>query len=118
MVKDGDSLPSGSYTKTTRTGSDAAIGVLDARAVFSEFGSGATMVFQGMHRYWEPLALFCRQLEQSLGHPVQANAYVTPPGSQGFDAHEDEHDVLSCNRTARSNGRFTSGTTCPRPGRR
>ena len=94
LVKDGDSLPSGSYTKTTRTGSDVAIGVLDARAVFSEFGSGATMVFQGMHRYWEPLALFCRQLEQSLGHPVQANAYVTPPGSQGFDAHEDEHDVF------------------------
>ena len=42
LVKDGDSLPSGSYTKTTRTGSDAAIGVLDARVVFSEFGSGAT----------------------------------------------------------------------------
>jgi bifunctional lysine-specific demethylase and histidyl-hydroxylase NO66 len=94
LVKDGDSLPSWSYTKTTRTGSEAATGVLDARAVFSEFGSGATMVFQGMHRYWEPLALFCRQLEQSLGHPVQANAYVTPPGSQGFDAHEDEHDVF------------------------
>ena len=94
LVKDGDSLPSGSYTKTTRTGTEAAIGVLDARAVFSEFGNGATMVFQGMHRYWEPLALFCRQLELSLGHPVQANAYVTPPGSQGFDAHEDEHDVF------------------------
>ena len=52
------------------------------------------MVFQGMHRYWQPLALFCRELERSLGHPVQANAYVTPPGSQGFDAHEDEHDVF------------------------
>jgi len=94
MVKDGDTLPSGSYTKTTRTGSEAATGVVDARAVFSEFGAGATMVFQGMHRYWQPLALFCRQLERSLGHPIQANAYVTPPGSQGFDAHEDEHDVF------------------------
>jgi len=68
--------------------------VLDARAVFSEFAAGATIVFQGMHRYWQPLALFCRQLEQALGHPVQANAYITPPGSQGFDAHEDEHDVF------------------------
>jgi hypothetical protein len=25
---------------------------------------------------------------------VQANAYVTPPGAQGFGAHEDEHDVF------------------------
>jgi hypothetical protein len=67
---------------------------MDSRAVFREFEAGATIVFQGMHRYWQPLALFCRQLEQDLGHPVQANAYVTPPGSQGFDAHEDEHDVF------------------------
>jgi hypothetical protein len=68
--------------------------VLDSRAVFREFTAGATIVFQGMHRYWQPLALFCRRLEKALGHPVQANAYVTPPRSQGFDAHEDEHDVF------------------------
>ncbi len=94
LVRDGGTLPSSSYTKTTRTGSEAATGVMDAQAVYREFAAGATMVFQGMHRYWQPFALFCRQLEQSLGHPVQANAYVTPPGSQGFDAHEDEHDVF------------------------
>lgn len=94
LVRDGSTLPPSGYTKTTRTGSEAATGVLDARAVFREFNGGATIVFQGMHRYWQPLALFCRELEQALGHPVQANAYVTPPGSQGFDAHEDEHDVF------------------------
>lgn len=94
LVRDGDTLPTSGYTKTTRTGSEAATGVMDAKAVYREFAAGATLVFQGMHRYWQPLALFCRQLEKSLGHPVQANAYVTPPGSQGFDAHEDEHDVF------------------------
>ena len=94
LVRDGGTLPTHSYTKTTRTGSEAATGVLDAKAVYREVAAGATMVFQGMHRYWQPLALFCRQLEKSLGHPVQANAYVTPPGSQGFDAHEDQHDVF------------------------
>ncbi|MPZ71364.1 MAG: cupin [Actinobacteria bacterium] len=52
------------------------------------------MVFQSMHRYWAPLADYCRGLELALGHPVQANAYITPPGAQGFDAHEDEHDVM------------------------
>lgn len=94
LVRDGKTLPAPYYTKTTRTGSEAAAGVLDAAAVFREFEAGATIVFQGMHRYWEPLGMFCRQLEQALGHPVQANAYVTPPGSQGFDAHEDKHDVF------------------------
>lgn len=94
LVRDGKTLPSASYTKTTRTGSQSATGVMDAKAVFREFADGATIVFQGMHRYWFPLARFCRHLEQALGHPVQANAYITPPGSQGFSAHEDEHDVF------------------------
>ena len=62
--------------------------------MFDEFAEGATLVFQGMHRYWGPLADFCRGLELALGHPVQANAYITPPGAQGFGAHEDEHDVF------------------------
>jgi hypothetical protein len=94
LVKDGETLPAGLYTKTTRTGSNEASGVMDARAVFDQFDGGATIVFQGMHRYWAPLADYCRRLEVALGHPVQANAYVTPPGAQGFGAHEDEHDVF------------------------
>lgn len=94
MVKDGATLPSACYTKTTRTGTQAATGVIDARAVFDEFADGATLVFQSMHRYWGPLADYCRGLELALGHPVQANAYITPPGAQGFDAHEDDHDVF------------------------
>jgi hypothetical protein len=94
LVKEGKTLPSAGYTKTTRTGSQAATGVMDSAAVFEEFAAGATIVFQGLHRYWHPLARFCRLLELALGHPVQANAYVTPPGSRGFDAHEDEHDVF------------------------
>lgn len=94
LVKDGGTLPSARYTKTTRTGTQAATGVIDARAVFDEFDDGATIVFQSMHRYWAALADFCRGLELALGHPVQANAYITPPGAQGFGAHEDEHDVF------------------------
>ncbi|HEU4319489.1 MAG TPA: cupin domain-containing protein [Acidimicrobiia bacterium] len=94
MVKDGEVLPAGRYTKTTRTGSHETRDVIDSRAVFGEFATGATIVFQSMHRYWQPLADYCRGLELALGHPVQANAYITPPGAQGFGAHEDEHDVF------------------------
>ncbi len=94
LVKDGETLPPGHYTKTTRTGSQRATGVIDARRAFDEFADGATIVFQSLHRYWAPLADYCRDLELALGHPVQANAYITPPGAQGFGAHEDEHDVF------------------------
>jgi hypothetical protein len=33
-------------------------------------------------------------LAAELGHPVQANAYVTPPQNQGFSNHYDVHDVF------------------------
>lgn len=94
LVKEGETLASDRYTKTTRTGSHQATGVIDPASVFGEFDNGATIVFQSMHRYWEPLARYCRGLEFAVGHPVQANAYITPPGAQGFGAHEDEHDVF------------------------
>jgi bifunctional lysine-specific demethylase and histidyl-hydroxylase NO66 len=51
-------------------------------------------VLQGLHRWSEPVARFCRDLELDLGHPCQVNAYITPPGAQGLDLHEDAHDVF------------------------
>ena len=52
------------------------------------------MVLQGLHRYWPPLRDLVAQLELDLGHPCQANAYLTPPGAQGFAVHSDSHDVF------------------------
>ena len=58
------------------------------------FEDGATVVLQGLHRYWPPLTRLVAELELALGHPCQANAYLTPPGSQGFAVHSDTHDVF------------------------
>ena len=52
------------------------------------------MVLQGLHRVWPPIIALCQQLAAELGHPVQANAYVTPPQNQGFSNHYDVHDVF------------------------
>jgi bifunctional lysine-specific demethylase and histidyl-hydroxylase NO66 len=94
LVKAGKGLPLSSYTRTTRTGSHRISGVGDPAAIYREFEAGATIVLQGLHRYWLPLARFCRDLELALGHPTQVNAYITPPGSQGLAVHSDEHDVF------------------------
>jgi len=94
LVKGGKGLPASAYTKTSRTGSQRITGLADPAAVYREFEAGATIVLQGLHRYWLPLARFCRDLEIAMGHPVQVNAYVTPPGSQGLAVHSDEHDVF------------------------
>ena len=70
-------------------------GVADVRRVLAEFEAGATIVLQGLHHNWLPLARYCRQLEAFLGHPVQANAYYTPKGAQGLPVHHDTHEVIS-----------------------
>lgn len=67
---------------------------VDSAKVLTQFASGATIVLQGLHRLWPPIIDFVRGMVDDLGHPVQANAYVTPPQNRGFDPHYDVHDVF------------------------
>jgi len=94
LVKDGATLPTSGYTKSGRTGSQPVSGMADPPRVLERFRDGATIVLQGMHRYWPPLSRFCRDLEAALSHPAQVNAYITPPGSRGLAVHQDSHDVF------------------------
>jgi hypothetical protein len=94
LAQDGSVLPESAYTKGATLAGRQLSGLVDARKLLALFDGGATVVFQGMHRYWPPLAELVAELELDLGHPCQANAYLTPPGSQGFAVHSDRHDVF------------------------
>lgn len=94
LVKSGERIAESAYTRTGRTGSRDVGGIADPALVADLFEDGATIVLQGLHRWSEPVARFCRDLELVLGHPCQVNAYVTPRGAQGLDLHEDPHDVF------------------------
>ena len=94
IAKDGSVLPTSSYTRSATIAGTALTGLVDPRKVVELFSGGATLVLQGLHRYWPPLTALVRDLELQLGHSCQANAYLTPPGSQGFARHEDSHDVF------------------------
>lgn len=73
-------------------------GVLDPSSrpsgVYDCLSRGATFYFQKVHRLSRPLGRFVSLLELGLGSSVQANAYLTPPNSQGFGFHADTHDVF------------------------
>ena len=94
IAKNGTVLPAAAYTRHATLAGRPLTGLLDPRKVFDLFDDGATVVLQGLHRYWEPLGALVADLELALGHPCQANAYLTPPGSQGFAVHSDSHDVF------------------------
>ena len=93
MTRDGDVLAPRRFTRGGGAGADIADQVADDK-VLAEFGAGATLVLQGLHRTWPPLGEFAVALSAQLGHPVQINAYVTPPQNQGFAPHYDVHDVF------------------------
>lgn len=94
LAKDGAVLPESSYTRRASLAGKPLTGLVDARKALALFDDGATVVFQGVHRYWPPLTELVAELELELGHPCQTNAYLTPPGSQGFAVHSDSHDVF------------------------
>ncbi|GAA2133319.1 cupin domain-containing protein [Nocardioides bigeumensis] len=94
IAQDGSVLPESSYTRSATLAGRPLTGLVDARKVAALFDGGATVVLQGLHRYWPPLTELVADLEAELGHPCQANAYLTPPGSQGFAVHSDTHDVF------------------------
>ncbi|GMA39121.1 cupin domain-containing protein [Mobilicoccus caccae] len=93
VAKNGSTLPDRSFTAGGGVGAAIADQVSDARLAHL-FADGSTLVLQALHRTWAPIAEFTAALAGELGHPVQANAYVTPPQSQGFSAHYDVHDVF------------------------
>jgi hypothetical protein len=93
MAKAGQVLDSSSFTAPGGVGAEIGDQVRDDK-VAALFGEGATVVLQALHRTWPPVIDFCTRLAAELGHPVQANSYVTPPSSRGFSAHYDVHDVF------------------------
>jgi hypothetical protein len=93
VARDGNTLAGAAFTSPGGLGAGIADQVSDEKLA-ALFAGGSTIVLQALHRVWPPLIEFCQQLAADLGHPVQANAYVTPPQNRGFDDHYDVHDVF------------------------
>ncbi len=95
LVADGEPLDRSSYTRSGTIGGRGVNDLIDVGRVLDHHADGATIVLQGLHRYWPAVGRFCRDLEDVLTHPTQANAYITPPVASGLNVHHDTHDVLA-----------------------
>ena len=94
LVRADRPVATSSYVVPTRVAGELLDDVVDPAAVHREFADGATIVLQGLQRAWHPLVDAALTLERELGHPVQVNAYLTPPDAQGLGRHADRHDVF------------------------
>lgn len=94
LVRADGTPPVSSFTETIPWRPGGFTGAADVPRVMEEWERGSTIVLQGLHHTWPPVAAYARSLEASLGHGVQCNAYYTPRGSQGLAVHHDTHDVF------------------------
>lgn len=94
LVRDGAPVPVAAYTLRTRVGGATIDDVADVDRILDLVAGGGTVVMQGLQRYWAPLAGFCLDVEADLSHPVQANAYLSPPTASGLARHADDHHVI------------------------
>lgn len=90
VIRDGAQIPDGRFTRNNLM----YAGLPDTRKITNELKNGATLVLQGLQEYCEPVCTFTRRLAHDFSRPVHANAYVTPPKSQGFGSHFDPQDAF------------------------
>ncbi|WP_194860925.1 cupin domain-containing protein [Dietzia sp. SYD-A1] len=93
MAREGTLVDRSCFTGSAGFGAQIA-DQLDPDGVLTQYAAGATLVLQGLHRFWPPIIDFVRGMTSDVGHPVQTNAYITPPANRGFDPHYDVHDVF------------------------
>ncbi|BCZ23055.1 cupin domain-containing protein [Mycobacterium senriense] len=83
--------------KHRKSGSDSyqlADGSLDLAGIRNDFADGYTIVMGGVERYVRTIASLAHSIEVELNFPIQINAYITPPATQGLVPHYDDHDVM------------------------
>jgi bifunctional lysine-specific demethylase and histidyl-hydroxylase NO66 len=71
-----------------------ANGGFDVDGIGKDFADGYTIVLESIQRYVRAIASLLHSIEVELNFATQVNAYFTPPESQGFKTHYDEHDTL------------------------
>jgi lysine-specific demethylase/histidyl-hydroxylase NO66 len=69
-------------------------GGFDVAAIGQDFANGYTIVLENVQRYARAIASLAHSIDLELNFATQVNAYFTPPQSQGFVAHFDDHDAL------------------------
>jgi bifunctional lysine-specific demethylase and histidyl-hydroxylase NO66 len=69
-------------------------GSVDMVRIRNYFADGYTLVLNGLDRHVPAISTLAHAIEVELNFETQVNAYITPPKSQGFLAHYDDHDVL------------------------
>jgi hypothetical protein len=94
LVRAGSTLARRDYCRSAPIGNEQLDDVVEPNRVLEHYASGATVVLQALQFTDRVYAELSTNLALELDHPVQVNAYLTPPAERGLDIHFDFHDVV------------------------
>jgi hypothetical protein len=94
LVRLGATLSRRDYCRSAPVGNEQLDDIVEPNRVLEHYAAGATVVLQALQFGDPAFALLSTNMALELDHPVQVNAYLTPPAEQGLDIHFDFHDVL------------------------
>ncbi len=94
LVRAGTTLAASVGTRSAGMGNRDLTDVIAPNKVLAEYRAGATVSLQGLHHTDWRMARLANNVALALDHPVQVNAYLSPPNATGLDLHFDFHDVL------------------------
>jgi hypothetical protein len=101
VLKDGRYAQDDAFTKA-RPITHGQAPAIDCKRIAKFIRAGATIVLNTIDEATPGVFDLCSGLERELSHHVGANAYLTPPRSQGQKIHYDSHDVIV------SNGKYSA----------
>ncbi len=94
IVDKGTNIPAADWTRSDTLINGVIRTAVDNEKLFGLFNNGKTIIINSAEKSIPRLARACSTIEQQLKFRVQANIYITPPGSQGFAMHYDPHDIF------------------------
>jgi hypothetical protein len=94
LVRVGSKLSHRDYCRPAPIGNEQLNDVVEPNRVLEHYAAGATVVLQALQFTDTAYAELSTNLALELDHPVQVNAYLTPPVERGLDIHFDYHDVI------------------------
>lgn len=94
LVRDGVPVDPSLYATSTEVAGFEVAEVPDADTVYALFATGVSLVLKHLEHVHRPLRELCAFLAERTRHSIDAQAFVTPPGSRALRTHYDNQDLF------------------------
>jgi bifunctional lysine-specific demethylase and histidyl-hydroxylase NO66 len=115
LAQNGDRINPARFTYSRKVGGVSVDDLIDVPSVYRLWDQGHTIILHSLQYSAPSLFDWLETIEAQLRHPIQANAYLSPPESQGFGIHYDTHDVFIVQVEGRKHWRVWKEPAYPAP---